>query len=720
MKTLRQLCRQPLKTLIGILLMTLAAAIVCLCVGQAVAARSTKETLNQRFSTVAIPIVREEISGNVIYKSYFMEDEFLGWLEKIAEENPDIVKQVARHGLLSAYIPEMTPMNATQEKYSSSLNFVPYSCAMLVITLDEVCEPTQVTNSMPVENRTAEDFETWFDYYTWYTDPETERETVIEGYSVKISGTVTEVVSLADGYRDPVGRVARLTFTARTLEEVEALNLVPGEQYIVYGMDYMDEYWKLIGTLNQNGKYDHLDLEIYNPEKFRYLNEKELERYAAYAQLDPKRDYMKDWIAVYDGIHLNKEEVLQLNAISLTLNMPVPLTKYEYIRDEETGRIVETRPKIEVTCTDWNGESFIYSFEEYTQRYTIPTIAKLDGTVVDFLYSEAGTAWKTALEQSAINNRAFAVIGVDRMDYLADFSLHRSQIVEGRDFTEEEQNGGSCVCIIHQTLAEANGLEVGDTITLNLYNTDFSLPYQTPGKLKPTASFYFTTTPFTETAEYTIVGLWQGQAIWNYKDNAYAFTPNTVFVPKASVETTMHTCNSVLFTTAVPHNGKITEFHDLTMKSGYAGRFRYNDQDYGTIAANFHNYESLAKQMLTIGLVIYTVLLLLFLLLYPGAQKGSAKTMQSMGAGFFRRFGHTLVSAMGIVIPASVLGGWIGTQLWDGLVTQLQATAESAVTLQIEPGVLTQISAAQMILAMLLTVCVSAFVAVPRGISARR
>jgi hypothetical protein len=55
MKTIKQVIRQPLKSDIGLLLMTLAAAIVCLCVGQAMAAKSTEETLNKQFSTVGIP-----------------------------------------------------------------------------------------------------------------------------------------------------------------------------------------------------------------------------------------------------------------------------------------------------------------------------------------------------------------------------------------------------------------------------------------------------------------------------------------------------------------------------------------------------------------------------------------------------------------------------------------------------------------------------------------
>lgn len=39
MKSIKQTLRQPLKTLTGIILMTLAASILCVCVGQALAAK---------------------------------------------------------------------------------------------------------------------------------------------------------------------------------------------------------------------------------------------------------------------------------------------------------------------------------------------------------------------------------------------------------------------------------------------------------------------------------------------------------------------------------------------------------------------------------------------------------------------------------------------------------------------------------------------------------
>ena len=62
MKSIKQLLRQPLKTAVGIALMTLAATIVCLCVGQALAAQTTKAALDERFSTVGIPTIEVHIT----------------------------------------------------------------------------------------------------------------------------------------------------------------------------------------------------------------------------------------------------------------------------------------------------------------------------------------------------------------------------------------------------------------------------------------------------------------------------------------------------------------------------------------------------------------------------------------------------------------------------------------------------------------------------------
>lgn len=739
MKVWKQLLRQPLKSIFGILLMTLAAATLCLCVGQALAAQATKESLGRQFSTVGIPLVQEDLDGNVKQASFLLEEEFIAWLEKMAAEHPETVKQLARHGSLSAYIPELIPLNATEGKYfytgsdwytyQASPAAMPGSCAMLVITLDSISEPTQVCGTYPVEDLSPEDFALQEDYTAWlHDDPETEKVTAVQGYTIRLTGTVTEVVSLAEGYRDSVGRTARLTFTAPTLEEIEVLKLVPGEQYAVYGMDYADEHWKLISTLNPDGYSDYLNLEVYDPERLRLLTEEEIRENLAWAEAFPEEmGDRKYHYAVYGGFTLTREQYLQLNAVSMTLALPIPLTRYEQIRDGQTGRLLELLPAGQVSYTDANGETVTCSSDTYTSRYRIPTIARLHGTVGDFLNSPQGALWKDTLTHCAVNNQAFSVIGVDRMDYLADFSLKRSQITAGRDFAPGELAQGSRVCILHDSLAQENGIALGDTVTLHLYATDYGSPYrQFPadgkGILSPSASFYSGHTPFAETAEYTVVGFWHGERLWPdvARVSEYAFSPNTVFVPRASLQSPMEECASIVFNTLVLENNGIEAFHEMAMQAGYAGRFKYNDQDYATIAANFHNYDALARQVLAVGAALYSVLLLLFLLLYPVSQKTTVRTMRFFGAGFFRRFWYILAWSVGILLPAAWLGGWLGERLWKHLAAALQNAAQSAVPLQIKPGMLMTVSFLQLAFALVLILCTATVIAVPRGLQARR
>ena len=124
--------------------------------------------------------------------------------------------------------------------------------------------------------------------------------------------------------------------------------------------------------------------------------------------------------------------------------------------------------------------------------------------------------------------------------------------------------------------------------------------------------------------------------------------------------------------------------------------------------------------MLAVGAVIYAVLLLLFLLLYPGAQRKNAAVMQSLGSGYLARWWHVFLSAMAVVLLASTLGGWIGELLWDHLVAALQASTESTIALQIQPGALRAVALVQLLLAAMLTLLTAAFVAAPRKMASRR
>ena len=736
MKTIKQLYRQPMKTLLGIVLLTLAAAVLCVTAGQQRAADTTQELLDQRFSTVAIPLMEELLSGQAAADGAVISDELMQWMETMVREEPEVVRALSRHGLLSAYIPELTPLNLTTQPYvpenvdwerseyyafQNDPRTMPYSSAMLVITLEDV-DVSPVVETVAREGLTEEDFLTKGEYEAWWNDPDTEKLELVKGYCAKLTGTVTEVISLAEGYRDPVGRIARLTMYLPAEADVQDLQI--GAQYIVNGMNYVDEYWKLLGQVNYDGRLEHVKWEPYDPSLLRMLTDKQIEANIRRADANKKiygdqYEYLRYAVATYNWIYLNQQELEQLNAISMTLGNALELTQYDMIRDEN-GILLDAIPATEVSYIAADGSTVTVSKEAYAEKYRIPTIAKLDGSAEDFLASDLGTQWQNACARAQINNHAFALVGVDKLCYLADFALEKVKLIEGRDFTQEELAGGSPVCIIYEALAQENGLAVGDTITLQLYSAQEN-PYQNAGTLNPSAAFYFGDGGFAETVTYTIVGICRGaSAFADVSQDEYSFTANTIFVPKTSVKTEMQTSDSIVFNTLVVQNGKLEQFQELVLSSGLGGRFRTYDQGYSAIAANFHNYRALARQIMIIGLVLYGMMMVLYLLLYPASMGKTLHTMQSLGVSYGKRFFHVLLSSMAMVAVASLLGFALGNYLWDYVVQALQASTDSAMELQLERGTLECISLLQMGVALAANAAVAVIMALPKNLSSRR
>ena len=781
MKSFRQVLRQPMKFITGLILMTVAAAIVCVCLGQALAARMTARELDKQFTTVVLPKGEGGIDANgVLHSPVKAPAGFLTWLTEVEQTHPEIVKTVENHGLLSASIPELDPLNYTNggfiaEKYSEGDRTLfrydpetdgrPYSSAMLVFTLEEVSESVALEIDQTItlgQPKTIRDFATQEFYLNWVDELGDDLATC--GYMVTLSGTITEVVSLQEGFRDPTGMTARLKLTLPMSLQFRAMDLEVGQSYLVYGMDYYDEDWAFRSLLAEE-RGQNLQIDFFDPSQL-VLYYPELEETEQEAQEDVQEGENEEedeaqeeeevkltWADMPDSkivgrytvtiksaqeseagipeqvyLSLTAAEWKRINAISMTLSKDL-----HYISTEEdylgsgsylTNPWVDRRPK--VSYKDQNGETVTMTWTEYTERYQIPTIARLEGSVEDFLQSEEGTPWREALERDKVNHHAFSVLGVNKTMGLGWFAQEEAKITQGRDITEEEAVSGARVCLIQEDLAISNGLNIGDTITLSYYRGDNGLPYQgsrdnTGDLIMPSADFYFSTTPILETAEYTVVGLWKGPDTWqDIGLNKFSLSPNTVIVPKTSVQTEWEHPNSVLYTSAILNNGMAQEFQSLARKAYFHHDFTCFDQGYEELAGNFHDFEKLAQQMLIVGMVVYAVILLLFLLLYPGTQGRTVCTMESLGAPRWKRFGHVMNFTIVISAPATILGGGVGMALWQTVVDALQATAKSTVALQLDPTMLVLLALAQLAFVLSLTAVVAAWVSRPKRLSNRR
>lgn len=727
MKTLKQLLRQPLKTIFGVILMSLATACLCIGVGQQASAEATAQMLEESFSSVAVhsPTAQVRTFGLSTYHSNDILNELSAWTKELSETRPDVVKEIASHGLASAYISGLNPVGYYEQPYFRSSNSLlhhqptpfgaPWSCAMFQITLNEIGNITGRSISA-YQNVTKNPWEfPSYDEYNAYLESEPLAHTTT-GYNVEIKGTIDQVISLQKQFKNPTGMFVRLSYTVPTLEEAQKFvaNLAPGEKYVVYGMDYYDEDYELRDTLKRQLTIDQFDMS-----KMRPMTDAE------------KANYPIAYAWVYKGLPLTEFQYAMANTVSLTLPSAYDLVDYDIIRDEE-GKLLEFREITQRTITEKDGTERTVTVEEFDAHYQIPNIAHLEGSVEDFLASHAD--WAELLNQAQINNHAFPLVGVDNLRYVSRFADETAEIVEGRYFTREELESGAKVCVISQELALENGLTLGDMIHPNFYNADKNMPYQDTlaegnGLVNPTASFYFSTTPLLGEESYTIVGIYRSESPWMEPSWAveahedagqYTFTPNVIFAPKNAISSEMQYSNQKFFETVVLQNGQMEAFEELARKQGYSGKFLCFDQGYSVIVGNFSDYQELSQQVMLICMGICAVISLLFLLLFPGSQRKHVHLMESMGARLGKRRRFIIVSSLGILLPAAVLGVGIGLLLWDRIVSSLLAAAEVSVALEADIVTIGMVAAAHLITVLLLTSLLSIWVARPRSLSARR
>lgn len=86
--------------------------------------------------------------------------------------------------------------------------------------------------------------------------------------------------------------------------------------------------------------------------------------------------------------------------------------------------------------------------------------------------TEAGAVWKdTIIPWTQICQNSAAVILTDNLNAIYNFNTGAASILEGRAFSQEEYDLGSNVCLISAAFAKHNNLSLGDTVTMDLYDT---------------------------------------------------------------------------------------------------------------------------------------------------------------------------------------------------------------------------------------------------------
>ena len=564
MNPMHQLTRRPVKAAFGALLLALAGAILCLSGGQYWAAVQTRATVERTYTTVAVitgrissdEVLTPSAEGGSNAESLRQDSAMAAaiFLAEPEQQNWSIIQSRPKVGLVSGYSPGLKPAISLYTGHSSS--DAPYEYSIVEIRADAV---TQSNNDWFGESGSA----------NWLLD-----------------GQVLGIYGLNDAFRDPSGQRASVSLHQEYDDPAELLHPEAGKRYLLLSRSYTDDEWYLrqhvadFIFMDTNVQSDPWSLDILG-NLIRY-DQRANPDGTKYCRLAHDGEFTDD----ADGlVELAPDELIYSD----------PATGAEVYTGLDMGAFgrfsfsaARSRDREEIMVEDpqqpgnWRPETV-----DYTQ-YNLPSIQELPDGVTAQEVIDSTSSWRTAMESIQTNNHSVPVLAVDSVEGMLEFASGRTQITQGRSFSQSEYDSGAAVCLISETLARESGLDVGDTLPLSLYEKEKNLMPTMVGDSDPTASYYLPQRGFQQETEYTIVGLYRQSNEWS--QGVASFTPNTVLVPRKSVtcavetgETGLGVSSGCLWETMVLQNGTIDQMEARLEENGLDGTVTYYDQGYSDI-----------------------------------------------------------------------------------------------------------------------------------------
>lgn len=676
MNSIRQLFRRPWKTLLGLLLSLLACAMICVCIGQFLAAVQTQANVERTYTTVGL--LTSKYMSEKIYDEETLEDEepesigvtYLSeqplevqdFLQELSTpDTPGFVKRVQQNLRTSGYAPDLNPLNHygigtlpvgldDHVDGTNNVKLTPYTYAMFVVKIEEVgdvhlCidhdETSKVNEILNLGDVSA------------------------YGYAIDLTGEILETRSLQQGYVDPTGRTIHVAVSFATEEEAVAWDVQPGQIYLLCGADYKDNDMNLRFQIANFFEMEPAELDWAN---VRMLTEEEKSRYnfeteALYEEEDGS------------GLFLDAYKIQMIDSCSMTVCTDPML------RHGAVGQAEVMTP---------NG---MLSADEYISRYQDSNLVLLDGTADSFLAQNDDPFWEQWLETAKVNDHSFPILGVEDLNAVAQFAIQDAMIVEGRGFTQADADAK--LCVLSESLAVANGLSIGDRISLQFYGADPEIDTSIQ-QANPSSAYYSPAMGFSGEAEsYEIVGFYRQKNQW--AEGTYCFTPNTIFVPKAAASSDASSICGGIYTSVVLENGTIPQMEQLATERGFEGLFAFYDQGYSQIMESLQGYYEVGHVVLRTGIALWIGIALVFLFLFPYQLRPDLTRMWDLGTPPAKIRRHVLASSFGLLLPGAVLGCVTSALLFHRMTQYLVATTETDLMLDVNPGTLGLVAAAQLL-----------------------
>ena len=315
----------------------------------------------------------------------------------------------------------------------------------------------------------------------------------------------------------------------------------------------------------------------------------------------------------------------------------------------------------------------------------LPWVCEYTGSVTDYLNSDAASTWREDIVPLCqLNYESAAVILTDRAESMYSFNTGDAALLSGRFFTGEEYTNGDDVCVISAAYAEQNGLQLGDMIQLDYYDSGFGeynngatansmLAAEDPGPYRQ--RYYMSPDDAIGVCKnYTIVGIYTGA---RFAFGAYQLNADTILVPKASVPNAQNyeTRANSLLNTFVLKNGSAKEFEKYMEQQNLAGQFLYFDQDFSSMQESLDALETNAMRLMMVGIGVFLLTSALFLFLNFRRMNLTIRGVRLLGRSSKAVFREIIMALIPLETLAVLFGTCAAIALFDVVTRNLLSSA---------------------------------------------
>ena len=309
---------------------------------------------------------------------------------------------------------------------------------------------------------------------------------------------------------------------------------------------------------------------------------------------------------------------------------------------------------------------------------SLPLWTEYTGDWQDFLNTPDGQVWRDEIiPMCEMNYESATVMLTDNLQSLYSFNIGDASILEGESFTQEQFRNGDPVCLISAAYAQANGLEVGQSITLDYYNSGYSIEnakiYGVFDVSEAVTICRYPLIPETRIGfeqVYTIIGIYSAP---EFSFGTHSFHADTIFVPKASVPNAQQyeDPTTPILNTLILENGSADEFEAAISQLGFGNYYLYFDQNYAEAAEALQALNANAQRLMIVGVLLFALASLVFLLLFAHRIDAAARAMRLLGISRHQVWLELTRNLLGLELISVVLGTSLSVALFDRVTAQL-------------------------------------------------